>query len=321
MILDQGKTTMKTIHMAGIEQPVSAIVIGLMRIMDRSDEQIRELVDAGLSRGVTMLDTADVYGPTDHSAEQRLGDALNWSSSQREKVLLQTKCGIVRENGPYFDFSAERILSAVEGSLKALRTDYIDVLLLHRPDALMEPAEIAGAFDKLHAQGKVRHFGVSNHTVGQIELLKTAVRQPLVANQVQLSITHAPIIAQGVAMNMQALPQSVERAAGLVDYCRLHQITLQAWSPYQAGFFTGSFIGDRHNYKELNDVLDRLAEKYAVPPIAIATAWITRHPANMQVVTGTTNPQRIAGACAGADITLSREEWYELYRAADYLVP
>ena len=211
--------------------------------------------------------------------------------------------------------------SSAEESLRALRTDYLDILLLHRPDALVEPEEVARAFDELESSGKVRAFGVSNHTPRQIDLLKTAVRQPIVANQLQLSITHAPIVAQGVATNMAGLDQSVTLdGGGILDYCRINKITVQAWSPFQAGFFTGLFLG-APEYAELNAVIDRLAGQYDVPPIAIATAWITRHPANMQVVLGTTTPERVAGAAQGSDIPLTRAEWYELFRAAGYRVP
>ncbi|NAZ83470.1 aldo/keto reductase family oxidoreductase, partial [Kineococcus sp. R8] len=223
-------------------------------------------------------------------------------------------------DGPYFDFSHEHIVASVEGSLEALATDRIDVLLLHRPDALVEPEEVARAFDELHAAGKVRAFGVSNHTPGQIDLLRKHVRQPLVANQLQLSITHAPSVAQGVAMNMRDLDQSISRDSGIVDHCRLHDITVQAWSPFQAGFFDGVFLDDPR-YPELNRVLDRLAGEYGVPPLAIATAWITRHPAGMQVVLGTTNPDRVAAAARGSDLPLTRAQWYELFRAAGHTVP
>jgi predicted oxidoreductase len=226
----------------------------------------------------------------------------------------------VRE-GPYFDYSYEHLVESVNGSLTALGTDRIDILLLHRPDALVEPEEVARAFDELHAAGKVRYFGVSNHTPRQIDLLRKSVTQPLVANQLQLSITHAPIIAQGVATNMHGLDQSLTiDGGGIVDYCRLHDITIQAWSPFQAGFFNGVFLGNP-DYADLNAVIDRLAAAYDVPPIAIATAWITRHPARMQVVLGTTTPERVAGAAQGSDIPLTRAEWYELFRVAGYQVP
>jgi predicted oxidoreductase len=209
----------------------------------------------------------------------------------------------------------------VDESLAALRTDYLDILLLHRPDTLVEPEEVALAFDELQSAGKVRAFGVSNQTPGQIELLQRSLSQPLVANQVQLSITHAPLIAQGVAANMAGLDQSVSRDNGILDYARLHDIVLQAWSPFQKGFFDGVFLGDRENYAELNDVIDELAGKYDVTPTAIAVAWITRHPAGMQVVLGTTNAQRVRDAAAGSEIPLTRQEWYRLFTSAGHTLP
>lgn len=310
---------MKTVPV-GPDLHAPNVVLGLMRITDKSDDEIRELVTTARDAGIDFFDHADIYGSHLHQCEERFAEAMQYTPSQRAEITIQTKAGIVKE-GPYFDFSYERIVGQVEGSLRALRTDYIDILLLHRPDALVEPEEVARAFDELEAAGKVRAFGVSNHTPGQIDLLRSAVRQPLVANQLQLSITHAPIIAQGVAANMQGTDQSVTLdGGGIVDYCRLHGITIQAWSPFQAGFFNGVFLGSPE-YAELNAVIDRLAAEYDVPPIAIATAWITRHPANMQVVLGTTTPERVSAAARGSDIPLTRAEWYELFRAAGYRVP
>lgn len=310
---------MKTFTLPGTEITVPAVVTGVMRIQEKSDAEVRALFDASLAAGIDFFDHADVYGSDLHGCERRFADALKLTASQRSEITLQTKAGIV-PSGPYFDFSYEHIIETVNGSLEALATDYIDILLLHRPDALVEPDEVARAFDELQAAGKVRAFGVSNHTPGQIELLKRSVGQPLVANQLQLSITHAPIVAQGVAMNMAGLDQSISRDLGILDYCRLHDITVQAWSPFQAGFFTGVFLGNP-DYPELNEVIDRLAAKYEVPAEAIATAWITRHPARMQVVLGTTTPERLTAAAQGADVELTRPEWYELYRAAGHLVP
>lgn len=297
-----------------------AVVAGMMRIDGRTDAQIRELYDTARASGIDFFDHADIYGGAMHVCEDRFGAALGLSAAERDEITLQTKCGIVPAEG-MFDFSYAHIMRQVEGSLKALRTDRIDVLLLHRPDALVEPEEVARAFDELEAAGKVRAFGVSNHTPRQIDLLRTAVRQPLVANQLQLSITHAPIIAQPIAANMEGEDQSVVRdGGGIVEYCRINGITVQAWSPFQGGFFTGVFLGNPE-YAELNAVIDRLAGSYGVTPIAIATAWITRHPAGMQVVLGTTTPQRVRDAAAGADIDLTRAEWYELFRAAGHLLP
>ncbi|MBD3943898.1 aldo/keto reductase [Microbacterium sp. NEAU-LLC] len=311
---------MKTIGLAGIDRPAPEVVLGLMRIQDLDDDAVRALVNTARDAGIDFIDHADIYGRELHGCERRFAEAMRLSPSEREQLTIQTKAGIVRE-GPYFDFSYEHIVESVEGSLRALDTDYVDILLLHRPDALVEPDEVARAFDDLEATGKVRAFGVSNHTPRQIDLLKKSVRQPIVANQIQLSITHAPSIAQGVAANMQGEDQSLTLdAGGIVDYCRLHDIAIQAWSPFQAGFFTGVFL-DSPDYPELNAVIDRLAAQYDVPPIAIAVAWITRHPAMMQVVLGTTTPDRVRGAAQGSDVTLTRAEWYELFRAAGYRVP
>lgn len=311
---------MKTFTLPGTDIVAPNVILGLMRIQDKTDDEVRELVRTARDAGTTFVDHAAVYGDAKHGCETRFAEALDLTPSQRDEFVIQTKAGIIKD-GPYFDFSYDEIIGSVEGSLRALRTDHVDILLLHRPDALVEPDEVARAFDELAAAGKVRAFGVSNHTPQQIELLKKSVQQPLVVNQLQLSITHAPLVAQGVAANMAALDQSISRDNGLLDYCRLHDITVQAWSPFQKGFFDGVFLGDREAYPELNDVIDRLADKYGVTPIGIATAWITRHPAQMQVVLGTTTPSRVAEAAAGSDLPLTRAEWYELYRAAGHTVP
>ena len=311
---------MKTIELTGVERPAPNVVLGLMRIQDLDDDAVRTLVGTARDAGIDFFDHADIYGRDVHGCERRFAEAMQLTASEREKITIQTKAGIVRE-GPYFDFSYDHIVSAVEGSLRALDTDYIDIVLLHRPDALVEPDEVARAFDELEAAGKVRAFGVSNHTPRQIDLLKKSVRQPIVANQIQLSITHAPSIAQGVAGNMQGEEQALTLdGGGIVDYCRLNDIAIQAWSPFQAGFFNGVFLGSP-DYPELNAVIDRLAASYDVPAIAIAVAWITRHPALMQVVLGTTTPERVSAAAEGSDLRLTRAEWYELFRAAGYRVP
>lgn len=309
---------MKTFTMPGTDIVAPKVLLGLMRIAEKTDEEVRELVRTARDAGIDFIDHADIYGNERHGCERRFAEALQLTPSQRDEITIQTKTGI---RDGYFDFSYEHILASVEGSLKALQTDRIDILLLHRPDALVEPEEVARAFDELEASGKVRAFGVSNHTPRQIDLLRKSVRQPIVANQLQLSITHSPIIAQGIAANMVAEPQSITLdGGGIVDYCRLHDITLQAWSPFQAGFFTGVFL-DSPEHPKLNAVIDRLAAQYDVPAIAIATAWITRHPAQMQVVLGTTSPERVAAAALGSDVVLTRPEWYELFRAAGHIVP
>ena len=312
---------MKTLELPQTDLTASDVIVGLMRINDMSDEDIRSLYTASRDAGVTMFDHAAVYGGW-HGCEERFGAAVTLSSSERAAIQLQTKVGIrPTDHGAYFDFSYDHIMESVEESLTALRTDYIDVLLLHRPDALVEPEEVAKAFDELHTAGKVHHFGVSNHTPGQVELLKKFVTRPLAFNQVQLSITHANVITQGLAANMGGLDQSIDRDNDILNYSRLHDITPQAWSPFQKGFFDGVFLGDREQYAELNDVLEELASAHGVTPTGIAVAWITRHPAHFQVVLGTTNPQRVRDSAAGSDVELSREEWYRVLTAAGHTVP
>ena len=310
---------MKSLKSPNSDFVASSVILGLMRIAKLTDVEIRQLFDAARNAGINVFDHADIYGGERHRCEARFGEAIQLSPGDRADIQIQSKVGIRRPG--FFDFSAEHILSTADESLAALRTEYLDVLLLHRPDTLVEPEEVAAAFDTLHAAGKVRHFGVSNHTPGQIELLKRTVRQPLLFNQVQLSLAHANLIAQGIAANMGGLDQSISRDIGLLDYSRLNGMTLQAWSPFQIGFFKGVFIGDRENYPDLNDALDALATRYGITPTGIAVAWITRHPANIQVVLGTTKPERVKESAAGSDVTLTREEWYRLFKAAGHTVP
>lgn len=309
---------MKMLPIPQIRTSASNIVLGLMRIAELTDEEIRTLYASARDAGINVFDHADIYGPTRHACEERFGKAVELSGAERESIVIQSKVGI---RSGFFDFSREHIVRSVEESLAALNTDYLDLLLLHRPDALVEPEEVAEAFDELQTAGKVVSFGVSNHTPGQIELLRTAVRQPLVVNQAQLSITHCPMIASGLAANMGGLDQSVDRDNGLLDHARRTGITVQAWSPFQKGFFDGVFIGDRENFPELNTALDEIAEAYGVTPNAVAVGWITRHPANIQVVLGTTDPGRVAECAAGSELHLTREEWYRLFRTAGHTLP
>lgn len=309
----------KTYQLPQTDVVAPAIISGQMRISDKTDAEIRDLYDAARGAGVNFFDHADIYGTEIHQCERRFAEALALSQSEREEIILQTKCGIVKNEG-YFDFSYDHIVRQVNGSLAALNTDYVDFILLHRPDALVEPEEVARAFDDLRHSGKVRHFGVSNHTPRQIDLLKTAVRQPLVVNQLQLSITDSPIIAQGVAMNMEGESQSIVRdGGGVLEYCRIEGITVQAWSPFQAGLFGGTFLGNQE-YEALNRVIARLAAEYGVSAEAIVASWITRHPANIQVVVGTTTPARLESIASGL-VPLTRPQWYELFREAGHIVP
>lgn len=295
------------------------IGLGMMRIETLTDDEIRKLYAGAREAGVVLFDHADIYGGGEHGCEQRFNGALRLTSAERAEIVLQTKCGI-RPGKHGFDFSAEYIVRRAEESLVALGTDYLDVLMLHRPDTLVEPEEVAAAFDKLEAAGKVRSFGVSNHTARQIELLKTSVTQPIAVNQVQFGLGHAALVAQGIAANMEGLKQSADRDGGLLEYARIHGVTLEAWSPFQRGFFSGS-IFEQGGLRELQTVLGRIAAERGTTPTAIATAWITRHPAKMRVVIGSTRVHRIAEAVAGAELLLTRAEWYELFTAAGYEVP
>ncbi len=277
---------MKTIQIGNTGPQASQVILGLMRIADKSDAEIRALVDAALEAGITMMTMPiSMAAPPVHHCEARFAEAMQLTAAAREEMVIQTKAGI-REG--FFDFSKAHILAAVEGSLKALRTDYIDILLLQSPGCSGRTRGGRGGLRRVACGGKVRHFGVSNQTPGQIELLKSAVRQPLICNQMQLSITHAPIIAQGVAVNMEGLEQSVDRTLGILDYSRLKGMTLQAWSPFQHKFFDGTFVGDRARCPELNVALDEIAAAHGITPTGVAAAWITRHPARIQVVLGTT---------------------------------
>ena len=295
---------------SGLQVPT--VAVGCMRISDMTDGQVSAFVDTALSNGANFFDHADIYGGG--KSEEVFGKAI--TPSMRENIFIQTKCGIRKG---MFDFSYEHIVSCVDGSLKRLGTDYIDVLLLHRPDALMEPEEVAKAFDELKASGKVRHFGVSNQNPYQMKLLQNSLDMPLCANQLQFGVMHTPMIQSGINVNMYN-ESGVNRDGGVLDYCRLNNITIQPWSPMQYGFFKGCFI-DNEKFPELNETMGRIAEKYNVSKTTIAFAWILRHPAKMQPVTGTTNLTRLSDCLKGAKVKLTREEWYEIYRAAGNILP
>ncbi len=296
---------------SGLQVPT--VAVGCMRISSMSDKEVSAFVNKALEMGVNFFDHADIYGGGE--SERVFGKAI--SSMDREKLIIQTKCGIV--SGKMFDFSYEHIMSSVEGSLERLGTDYIDVLLLHRPDTLMEPEEVARAFSELKAAGKVRHFGVSNQNPYQMMLLQKYLDMPLCANQLQFGVMHTPMIDSGINVNL-CNEGGINRDGSVLEYCRLNDITIQPWSPMQYGFFKGCFI-DNRKFPELNKVMKRIAEKYGVSKTTLAFAWILRHPAKMMPVTGTTNLQRLEDCIKGADVKITREEWYEIYKAAGNILP
>ena len=296
---------------------ISEVVLGLMRISEMTVDQVEELIESALAVGINAFDIADCYGHGE--CERILGEVLKRRPDLREKMWIQSKCGIRMEDFTYFDFSKEHILEAVDGILERLGVDYIDSLLLHRPDALMEPEEIAEAFDVLKAQGKVIDFGVSNQNPMMMELIKKDVKQPLVANQLQLSAAFTPSFDAGFHVNMKQ-DAGIVRDSSIFEYCRLNDVVIQAWSVLQFDYFGGVFLGSE-KYPELNRVLERLAEKYQVTTSAIAITWVLRYPAQMQAVIETTKSERVAQAAKAADIVLTRKEWYEIYLAAGNDLP
>jgi predicted oxidoreductase len=305
---------MKKISIGKGELLASEISLGCMRINNLSKSEASVLINTALEQGIDFFDHADIYGGG--KSEEVFAGAVDMRSRLREKMIIQTKCGI-RQG--YFDFSKDHILNSVEGSLKRLNTDYIDVLLLHRPDTLMEPEEVAEAFSRLHSSGKVRYFGVSNQNPMKIELLSKYLSNRIIINQLQLSVTNTGMIDSGLNVNMQ-IDRSIDRDGSILEYCRLKDITIQAWSPFQYGFFEGVFL-DNDKFPELNSKINELAEAKGVADTAIAIAWILRHPARIQPIVGTTNAARLKEICKASEVQLTRQEWYEIYRAAGNVLP
>lgn len=303
-----------TLKQTGLDIP--AIAIGCMRISGMEEKVLTKLIHYCIEEGLNFFDHADIYGGGE--CETVFAKAFKQTGFKREDILLQSKCGI--KPGVMFDFSKEYILEAVDGILRRLDTEYLDLLVLHRPDTLVEPEEVADAFDTLYALGKVRRFGVSNHKPMQIELLKKYVKQPIEVNQLQMSLPVSNMIANGLEVNMQT-NGAIDRDGSVLDYCRLKDITIQAWSPFQYGFFEGAYIGNNEKFPDLNKALEELSEKYQTTPTGIATAWMLRHPAKIQMVSGSTNLKRIGEMIEGSSIMLTREEWYKLYLSAGHILP
>ena len=308
---------MRYITLGQDDKELSEIVLGMMRIKDKSVKEVEELVETALSVGINAFDLADIYGRG--RCEELLGLVLKNRPDLREKMWIQSKCGIRIEEFTYFDFSKEYILQSVDGILERLQVDYLDSLLLHRPDALMESDQVAEAFDLLYKQGKVRNFGVSNQNPMMMELLKKDVKQPLAVNQLQLSAAFTPGIESGFHVNMED-SQAAMRDGSIFEYCKLHDVVIQAWSVLQFGYFKGNFVGNE-KFQALNQVLDRIATKYGVTSSTIAISWILRYPAKMQAVVGTTNPKHLREVSQAANFSLTRKEWYEIYLAEGNNLP
>ena len=311
------KNLMRYITLGQDDKELSEIVLGMMRIKDKSVKEVEELVETALSVGINAFDMADIYGRG--RCEELLGIVLKNRPDLREKMWIQSKCGIRIEEFTYFDFSKDYIIKSVDGILQRLKIDHLDSLLLHRPDALMESDQVAEAFDLLYKQGKVRNFGVSNQNPMMMELLKKDVKQPLAVNQLQLSAAFTPGFESGFHVNMED-SQAAMRDGSIFEYCKLHDVVIQAWSVLQFGYFKGNFVGNE-KFQALNQVLDRLAIKYGVTSSTIAISWILRYPAKMQAVVGTTNPKHLREVSQAANFSLTRKEWYEIYLAAGNDLP
>ena len=308
---------MRYITLGQDDKELSEIVLGMMRIKDKSVKEVEELVETALSVGINAFDLADIYGRG--RCEELLGLVLKNRPDLREKMWIQSKCGIRIEEFTYFDFSKDYIIKSVDGILQRLKIDHLDSLLLHRPDVLMESDQVAEAFDLLYKQGKVRNFGVSNQNPMMMELLKKDVKQPLAVNQLQLSAAFTPGFESGFHVNMED-SQAAMRDGSIFEYCQLHDVVIQAWSVLQFGYFKGNFVGNE-KFQALNQVLDRLAIKYGVTSSTIAISWILRYPAKMQAVVGTTNPNHLREVSQAANFSLTRKEWYEIYLAAGNNLP
>ncbi len=308
---------MQTINVVNGPTNASRIILGCMRMPALSVSDAANMIKCAYEMGVNFFDHATCYG--DGEAERRFGDALSMTSVKREDIIIQSKCGLHFDRKE-FDWSKEDILKSADESLSRLGIDYLDVLLLHRPDLLFDPEEVAEAFDKLYKEGKVKYFGVSNVTPGQLELLKKYVKQPLIFNQLQFSLDQTQLIDGGLYLNNLTTERSIDRDNGILDYCRLHDITIQAWSPLQFGMFKGCFV-DHPDFPELNKVLGEIGEKYGISKTAVAIAWILRHPAKIQAIAGTMNAAHLKDICDASGVELTHNEWYQLYLASGKFLP
>ena len=306
---------MKKMKLGKSNLEIPCLGVGCMRMESLTADEAERFVLEAVEQGVNFFDHADIYG--DGNCERLFGEVLKRNPGLRSQVILQSKAGICPD--VMYDNSKEHLMEAADGILKRLGTDYLDVFLIHRPDALVDPEEVAEAFDRLHSSGKVRYFGVSNHKPMQMELLSRYLKQELQADQLQFSITNSNMVRNGMEVNMET-EGAADRDGSVLDYCRLKDITIQAWSPFQYGMFEGTFLGSP-KYKKLNEVLEELAEKYGTTNTAVASAWIFRHPAKIQLLAGTMNSRRLKEINQAQELPLTREEWYRIYLAAGHMLP
>ena len=309
---------MKTILLGQNKIPVPAIIQGTMRFDRLTTKEVAAMFENDLENGTNFVDTANCYGKPEGLVESIIGKTFAENPGLRDKLVLQSKGGITfyPDGRPYHNYSKEHLLKTLDASLSRLQTDHLDYFLLHRVDALFRPEEVAEAFEIMKRDGKVLHFGVSNDVPYGIELLQKYCSVPIEVNQMQFSIAHADMCVQPIATNNHDF-YAVDRDCGVLNYCRLKDITIQAWSPFQYGFIDGVFI-DNPKYQEVNDAMQKVADKYGVNKTTIAIAWILRHPADMPVVCGTTRIERFNDCCKACDIELTYEDWYNIYLAAGY---
>ncbi|HHW4959571.1 TPA: aldo/keto reductase [Streptococcus suis] len=292
----------------------SRLALGCMRMAALEQAEANQVLAKALDLGINFFDHADIYGGG--QSEERFAGAMAELGLKRDELILQSKCGIQRG---YFDFSKEHIINSVDGILSRLQTDYLDVLALHRPDALMVPEEVAEAFAQLKKDGKVRHFGVSNQNRYQMELLQAYLGEPLAVNQLQLSPAHTPMIDAGLNVNMWG-DAGANRDGGILEYCQLNKVTVQAWSPFQIDLAQGIFA-NHPDYVQLNETIAKYADQYGVSSEAITIAWINRHPAKIQTIIGSMNPERLEKIAQAETIELTRPEWYDIYTSAGNILP
>lgn len=317
---------MKQTNLGNTTLKIPTMGLGIMRMNSKTPQEAAKVLETAFDNGINFIDSADIYGQGE--SEKIFGKALKLSKLNREELFIQSKVGIIidpaksegsRVFGSRYEFTKNHILDAVDGILERMDITYLDSILLHRPDALMDLDGIKEAFDILQAEGKVRFFGVSNFNVEQFLMLQNTVSQPLMFNQLQFGLMHTGMIDSDFNVNVTGTVNA-NHSYGLLSFLRRKHITLQAWSPFQYGQFEGSFINNP-NFPELNEELEKLAKKYNVGKNAIATAWILRWPGQAQVIIGAMTPAHITDSAKGADITLTRQEWYDLYMAAGHDLP
>lgn len=317
---------MRTMKLGNTNLEVPVIAVGLMHLNKLDVHQAEEYIANCLDMGLNFFENADIYGVDGQHfgyCEELFAEAAHMSPSVRDKMILQTKCGFTdllpgQSKPEMINLSKEYILQEANDSLKRLRTDYIDVYMLHAPDALADPEEIAEALDELYTSGKIRYVGVSNFNTTELMLLQKYVKQPIITNQLMMSVVNSGVISRGMYVNMDD-DCAINRDGGVLDYCRLNDITVQCWSTMQSGYMGGCFLGDP-NYKELNTKIEEVAEKYSVPTSAIALAWLLRHPAHLLPISGTMNIKHLADNAQAANVELTRREWYEIWKAAGNFV-